>query len=494
MNASFEKDRPCEACQAGKQVGAPHHAKGIMTTTRPLEMLHMDLFGPITYIGIGGNKYCLIIVDNYYHFTWVFFLQDKGETQEVPNKFLKRAQNEFDAKVKRIRNDNGTEFKNSQGEDYLDKEGIKHEFLAPYTLQQNGVVGRKNRTLIEMARTMLDEYETSDWFWVEAVNTACHATNRLYLHKLLKKTPYELLIGNKPNASYFRVFGSKCYVLQKKSRSSKFAPKVYEGFFLGCDSNSHAYRVFNKDSGCVETTCDAVFDETNGSQVEQYDLDIVDDEEAPCQALQRMAIGDVRPQDPRETNTPNDTTPPTQDHEQDQEDDQAHDQEESIDQGEDKNDGDHLGSRTQPPHPRVHQTIQRDHPTDNILGDIKKGVTTRSRVAIFCKHYSFVSSLEPFKIEDALRDPDWVVSMQEELNNFKRNKVWSLVERPKQNVVGTKWVFHNKQDEHGVVTRNSAQLVEKGYSQVDGLDFDETFAPVARLESIYILLAYATHH
>jgi hypothetical protein len=146
----------------------------------------------------------------------------------------------------------------------------------------------------------------------------CHATNRLYLHKLLKITPYELLSGNKPNVSYFRVFGSKCYVLQKRSKCSKFSPKVYEGFLLGYDSNSRAYRVFNKDPDCIETTYDTVFDETNGSQVDQYDLDVVDDEEAPCDALQRMTIRDVRPQDPSEhqaNQAPNDTTPPTQDHE-----------------------------------------------------------------------------------------------------------------------------------------------------------------------------------
>jgi hypothetical protein len=111
----------------------------------------------------------------------------------------------------------------------------------------------------------------------------------------LKKTSYELLTGNKPNVYYFRVFGSKCYVLLKRSKSSKFAPKVYEGFMLGYDSNSCAYRVFNMDSGCVGTTYDMEFDETNGSQVEQYDLDDVDDEEAPCDALRNMAIGDVRP-------------------------------------------------------------------------------------------------------------------------------------------------------------------------------------------------------
>jgi hypothetical protein len=102
--------------------------------------------------------------------------------------------------------------------------------------------------------------------------------------------------------------------------------------------------------------------------------------------------------------------------------------------------------------------------------------------------------MEPFRVEEALQDPDWVLAMQEELNNFKRNEVWSLVPRPKQNVVGTKWVFHNKQDEHEVVTRNKARLVAKGYAQVAGLDFEETFAPVARLESIRILLAYVAHH
>jgi hypothetical protein len=210
-----------------------------------------------------------------------------------------------------IISDNGTEFKNTEVEDYLDEEGIKHEFWAPYTPQQNGVVERKNRTLIEMARTMLDEYTTSERFWAEAVNTTCHATNRLYLHKLLKKTPYELLISNKRNASYFRVFKSKCYVLQKRSKSSKFAHKVYKGFLLGYDSNSHAYRVDNMGCGCVETTCNTVFDETNGSQVEQYDLDVVDNEEAPCEALQRMAIGDVRSQDLSEPQAPNNITPPT---------------------------------------------------------------------------------------------------------------------------------------------------------------------------------------
>jgi hypothetical protein len=176
------------------------------------------------------------------------------------------AQNEFDVKVKKIRSNSGAKFRNTQVEDFLDEEAIKHEFLTPYTLQQNRVIERKNRTLNKMARTMLDEYKTSDQFRAEAINTACHATDRLYLHKLLKKTSYEFLTGNKPNVFYFRVFESKCYILQKRSNSSKFASKIYEGFLLGYDSNSRAYRIFNVTTSCIETTYDTVFDETNSSK------------------------------------------------------------------------------------------------------------------------------------------------------------------------------------------------------------------------------------
>jgi hypothetical protein len=130
---------------------------------------------------------------------------------------------------------------------------------------------------------------------------------------------------------------------------------------------------------------------------------------------------------------------------------------------------------------------------DQILGDISKGVTTRSHLANFCEHYSFVSSIEPFRVEEVLQDPDWVLAMQEELNNFKRNEVWSLVPRPKQNIEGTKWVFCNKQDELRVVTRKRLDLWKKFMpkSQVWIL---RRLAPVARLESIRILLAYVAHH
>jgi hypothetical protein len=163
--------------------------------------------------------------------------------------------------------------------------------------------------------------------------------------------------------------------------------------------------------------------------------------------MRTMAIGDVRPQEQDEQDQPSSSTkvqPPTQDDEQ-----------EACDQGGAQDD--HVMEEEAPlaPPTQVRAMIQRDHPVNQILGDISKGVTTRSRLVNFC---------EPFRVEEALLDPDWVLAMQEELNNFKRNEVWTLVPRPKQNVVGTKWVFRNKQDEHEVVTRNKARLVAKGYA------------------------------
>jgi hypothetical protein len=186
-----------------------------------------------------------------------------------------------------------------------------------------------------------------------------------------------------------------------------------------------------------------VFDETNGSQVEQVDLGELDDEEATCVALRNMSIGDVCPKESKEPTQAQDqpsssmkASPLIQDEDQaqDNENEDLEDeppQEEDMDKGGDEDDQDKEDDQEirdqRPPHPRVHQAIQRDHPVNSILGDIHKGVTTRSQVAHFCEHYSFVSSIEPYMVEDALRDPDWVLAMQEELNNLTRNEVCHLV-------------------------------------------------------------------
>jgi hypothetical protein len=260
----FEKDKLCSACQAGKQVANTHPTKDFISTSRPLELLHMDLFGPIIYASAGGNLYCLVIVDDFSRYTWVFFLHDKYKVASMFKKFAKKAQNEFDCKIKKIRSHNIKEFDNTNIHEYCDEIGIKHEVSATHTPQQNGVVERKNKTLITLARTMIDEYNTPKRFYVEAVNTACYASNRLFPHRLLEKTPYELLNQKKPDIS-FQVFGCKCYIYKKRHHLGKFQRRCDIGFLLGYSSKSKAYRIFNHATGMVEETYDVEFYETNGS-------------------------------------------------------------------------------------------------------------------------------------------------------------------------------------------------------------------------------------
>jgi hypothetical protein len=263
---------------------------------------------------------------------------------------------------------------------------------------------------------------------------------------------------------------------------------------LGYSLNSKAYRVYNQSSGLVEESCDIEFDETNGSQEEQENLDDVGNEGLRI-AMKNMTICDVKPKD-EDDDDPSPlfqvlTSSSSTSHK---------DQVNNVEENEESNhqpDNDSSSSPTQyaSSQLKIHNAIMKDHPIVQIVGDINKGVQTQSCLASFCEHSSFISCGEPTRIEDAFDDPDWVNAMHEELNNLAHNEVWELVKRPSdQNAIGTKWVFQNKQDENRVNVRNKARLVAQGYTQFEGLDFDETFAPVARLEAIWILLAYATSH
>ncbi|KAK1678886.1 hypothetical protein QYE76_039734 [Lolium multiflorum] len=502
---SFEKDRVCSACVAGKQLKKKHPIKSIVTTSRPLELLHLDLFGPSHYDTLGGSKYGLVIVDDYSRYSWVFLLKSKDETHREFITFAKKAQRTYESEIKAIRTDNGTEFKNYTMQEFVDDEGIKHEFSAPYTPQQNGVVERKNRTIIEMARTMLSEFNSPHNFWGEAISTAVHYSNRLFLRPLHNKTPYELLTGNKPNVMYIRVFGCKCLVKNNKGKLGKFETRTIEGIFVGYAENSHAYRYYNRSTGTIEVSCDVVFLEDNGSQVEQVVPCVAGNDDDPSSAIKHMGIGHIRPMEVHSddqgdgievssspqvesSSTQVEPSSATQDASSTQDEPHPEEQEESPQPTEQDHDDDQETSSTHVqaqvvPHDQVlardefidHEgTIRKikaatrasDMKVDLVLGSISKGVVTRRHHALlmtYCQHHAFVSSFEPLKVHEALVDPDWVIAMQEELECFTRNEVWSLVERPKDhriNVIGTKWVFKNKQDEDGIVIRNKARKFE----------------------------------
>ncbi|KAH9658635.1 Integrase catalytic domain-containing protein [Citrus sinensis] len=318
------------------------------------------------------------------------------------------------------------------------------------TPQQNGVVERKNRSIQEMARTMLNENALPKYFWAEAVNTACYVLNRVLIRPHLNKTPYELWKGRKPNIGYFKVFGCKCFILNTKDNFGKFDPKSNVGIFLGYSNSSKAYRVYNKRTLVVEESMHITFDESNPSSAEKG---VANDD----------ADGELQEESSKE-NAP-------QENQEDRQEEQTNtelEQEECI-------------SQTLPKEWRHVSS----HPKDVILGDPSRGVTTRSSLKNTCEHNAFISQIEPKSFADAENDESWIMAMQEELNQFERNNVWELVPKLEhQFVIGTKWVFRNKMDESGVVVGNKARLVAQGYNQEEGIDFDETFATVARRKSV----------
>ncbi|GJV31995.1 retrovirus-related pol polyprotein from transposon TNT 1-94 [Tanacetum coccineum] len=434
----------CDACKVGKQAHASHKAKNLVSTTRCLELLHMDLFGPSAVRSYGGNRYTLVIVDDYSRYTWTRFLKDKTEAFDQFEIFSKKIQNQLGCTIVSIRTDHGREFDNEvQFGEFCNANGITHNFSAPRTPQSNGVVERKNRTLQEMSRTMLNEQSLPQKFWCNAVDTSTYILNRILIRAILGKTPYEILRGRKPTLDYFRVFGSKCFILNTKDYLTKFDPKSYEGVFLGYSQNSKAYIILNKHTRKIEESLNVTFDETPPpSKTSPLVDDDLDEEEAIREIEKKNLENDVE------------------------------DETLEIDE-------------------IVNIKESRNHPLENVIGNLNQR-TLRSQAQNQSNFYCFISTIEPKNVNEALGDESWIVAMQEELNQFIANDVWELVPQPKNmTIIGTKWVFRNKLDENGIVSRNKARLVAQGYNQQEGIDYDETYAPVARLESIRILLAYA---
>ncbi|GJU34996.1 retrovirus-related pol polyprotein from transposon TNT 1-94 [Tanacetum coccineum] len=219
----------CDACKIGKQAHASHKAKNLVSTTRCLELLHMDLFGPSAVQSYGGNLYTLVIVEDYSRYTWTRFLRTKNEAFEQFEIFSKKIHNQLGCSVVSIRTDHGREFDNEvQFGEFRNANGITHNLSAPRTPQSNGMVERKNRTLQEMSRTMLNEQSLLQNFWCNAVDTSTYILNQILIRAILGKTPYELLRGRKPTLDYFKVFGSMCFILNTKDYLTKFDPKSYE--------------------------------------------------------------------------------------------------------------------------------------------------------------------------------------------------------------------------------------------------------------------------
>ncbi|GJU57429.1 retrovirus-related pol polyprotein from transposon TNT 1-94 [Tanacetum coccineum] len=449
----FVKDHLCSSCELGKAKRKSFHSKTTPSSKRRLQLLHMDLCGPMRVESFNGKKYVLVIVDDYSRYTWTHFLRSKDETPGVLIDFLTLVQRGLHAQVTTVRTDKGTKFLNKTLHAFFAKEGIRHETSTARTPEQNGVVERRNRTLVEAARTMLSAAKVPLFFWAEAIATACFTQNRSLVIPRHEKTPYIFPSCRKP-------------VLKRLK------------------------RVFNKRTRMIVETIHVNFDE-----LPQMASDHVSSDLGPQCSTTVLEQESFKSGPQSQENVPQVAETVTTSNELEllyspitpvQE------------QGETSSR--HVDSSNMHTFYQHHPSAQRwtkDHPLEQVIGNPSQSVRTRRQLETdgeMCMFALTVSRTEPKNIKEAMADSAWIESMQEELHQFDRLDVWELVDRPLcKNVINLKWLWKNKRDEENTVIRNKSRLVAKGYAQKEGIDFEESFAPVARLEAVRLFIAYAAH-
>nr|GEZ04177.1 hypothetical protein [Tanacetum cinerariifolium] len=487
----FVKDHLCSSCELGKAKRKSFHSKLTPSSTRRLHLLHMDLCGPMRVASINGKRYVLVIVDDYSRYTWTHFLRSKDETPEVLIDFLRLVQRGLQAQVR-----------------------------------VNGVVERRNRTLVEAARTMLSAAKVPLFFWAEAIATACFTQNCSLVIPRHEKTPYHIINERKPSVKFFHIFGSVCYIVRDGENLDKMKEKGDECIFVGYSTQSRSYRVFNKRTRTIMESIHVNFDELpqmvsahNSSDPaptcqKMASVQISFDPAPECQtmALEHDSLSPGRkcqenvshedkidrtsneldllfslmfdellngsskvvsksstvsaadapnhrqqpttPLNTPATSAPTCQTPPIT---------PTVTSNENINQAEPNAKNDEVADDE---FINIFLTPRwtKDHPLEQVIGNPSQSVRTRRQLesdAEMCMFVLTVSRTEPKNIKEAMADSAWIESRQEELHQFDRLDVWELVDRP--------------------LCTN------------EGVDFEESFAPVARLDAIRLFIAYVAH-
>ncbi|GJX08146.1 retrovirus-related pol polyprotein from transposon TNT 1-94 [Tanacetum coccineum] len=242
----YVKDQLCSSCGMGKAKRSTFKTKTVPSSKGRLHLLHMDLRSPMRVESINGKKYILVIVDDFSRYTWTHFLRSKDETLEVLIDFLKMIQCGLQAQVINVQTDRGTEFLNKTLQAYFKEKGISHQTTIDRTPEQNGVVERRNHTLVEAARTMLLASKLPLFFWAEAIATACYTHNRSLITPRHEKTPYHIINERKPTLKYLHIFCCTCYLVRDDENLDKMKEKGDPCIFVGYATQSKGYKVYNK--------------------------------------------------------------------------------------------------------------------------------------------------------------------------------------------------------------------------------------------------------
>ncbi|GJZ52889.1 retrovirus-related pol polyprotein from transposon TNT 1-94 [Tanacetum coccineum] len=461
------------ACAMDKIKKKPHKPKSEDTNQEKLYLFHMDLCGPMRVTSVNGKKYILVIVNDYTRFTWVKCLRSKDEAPDFIIKFLKMIQVWLKVSVRRIRTDNGTEFVNQTLHKYYEKVDISHETYVARSPQQNGVVERRNRMLIEAARTMLIYAKAPLFLWAEAVATACYTQNHSTIRLRHGKTPNELLHDKPPDLSFFHVFGALCYLTNNSenldfdelttmaSEHSSSGPALHEMTPATISSRlvpnpplsiplippsrtdwdllfqllfnellNPPSSVDNPAPKVIAPIAEVVASEPAASTEDNHDLDV-------AHMNNDLFFSILIPENDSKASSSSDIIPTV--------------------------------VHTATPNSEPVTKWTKDYPLENFIDELERPVSIRLQLheqALFCYYDAFLTSVEPKNYKDALTQACWIEAMQEELHEFKHLEVWELVPRlDKVMVITLKWIYKVKLDEMGGILKNKARLVARGYRQ-----------------------------
>ena len=526
------ENKNCEACILGKHCRTVFQ-KSTTVYENCFDLVHSDVW-TAPCLSRDSYKYFVTFIDEKSKYTWLTLIQTKDRVLDAFRNFQTYVTNHYHAKIKILRSDNGGEYTSNAFKQHLSQYGILHQTSCPYTPQQNGVAERKNRHLMEVARSLMFQSNVPKRFWSDAVATACYLINRTPTKILNEKAPFEVLNKYKPVLDYLKVFGCLCFVLKPGEMRNKLEARSTKAVFIGYSATQKGYKCYDPIARRVLVSRDVKFLEDRGYYEEknQEDLKDLTSDKATTLRIILEGLGISTSQDPRDhTTTPPEVGSPSHlDHEGGEEHEEPM-QEANQDEGEVENEGeesigsdghghDHGVIQT-PSQDEVVEEQQEEEPvvqplrrSTRIRKDPSSWVNTRvyynaqavehptQAVCSFSQypeaHCAFMVNLDenhiPRSYEEAMKDKEWKESVGAEAGAMIKNDTWYESELPKgKKAVSSRWIFTIKYKADGQIERKKTRLVARGFTQTYGEDYIETFAPVAKLHTIRIVLSLAVN-
>lgn len=469
----------CEPCIMGKQHRVPYSKGSATRATRPFEVVHSDVCGPMSVDSLGGSKYFITFIDDYSRYTHVYFIKHKHEVMDKFKEFVNFTTNVTGKQmktlvtenlVKTLRSDNGGEYCSKKFDAYMKEKGIVHQTTVPYSPAQNGVAERMNRTLVETALSMMSQSGMPKKFWAEAVNTATYLRNRSPTTSLDGVTPFESLFNRKPDVSNLKVFGCLAYAHIPKDQRKKFEEKSRKSVFVGYPNETKGYKLYDLKACCFIRSRDVIFAENdfhdfeNGHSVNS-DLQFF----YPVDNDSQTVLPNV-----------SDVVAVTDEPHSDQAEPEIVEEPAVLD--------------NEPVGVTYEDNFMRE--VNNLPAQRQRRPPVRFIEEEFYAAETLTADInEPSDIFEAWRgdySTNWKDATNSEYDSLLSNHTWDLVPLPEgKNVVGSRWVFKVKRNADGLIEKFKARLVAQGYSQSHGLDYQEVFSPVVRYSSIRSLLVMA---